>query len=75
MLPSEGQIAQFVILGLLFSMSFMMIKAIHDQNSYNAKRKNDSNSHKKSFKDVGGCESAKKAIFDILDFLKRPKHY
>ena len=29
----------------------------------------------KSFRDVGGCDKAKKAIFDILDFLKRPAIY
>lgn len=75
LLPNESQIAQALAFGIWFYLVYSMIKNIHDQNSYQAKRKDDNNSSEKSFEDVGGCESAKKAILDILDFLKRPDHY
>jgi cell division protease FtsH len=52
-----------------------MIKTIRDQNSYTSKKQDENTDTGKSFKDVGGCDKAKKAIYDILDYLKRPEHY
>lgn len=52
-----------------------LIKAIKDQNSFNPGQKDEYTGTNVSFKDVGGCEKAKTAIRQRLDYLKRPGHY
>lgn len=64
-----------MLVGVFWGLMVYMIKTISDQNSYTAKKKDQTKLTNKTFSDVGGCEKAKKAIFDILDFLKRPQEY
>ena len=63
--PNELQI--FQTSGVCFSlmMTYMMMKTIRDQNSYNSKKHEIDPEKKqmgKSFEDIGGCEMAKEAI-------------
>ena len=75
MVPTESQVAFAAYFGFLSWLIYQMVQTIRNQNSYTAKRKDSSNSTDKKFSDVGGCERAKKALGDILDFMKRPEHY
>jgi cell division protease FtsH len=54
-----------------------MIKTIKDQNSYSSKKKKDLDKKQvgKSFNDVGGCEQAKEAIREVIDFIRNPEQF
>ena len=53
-----------------------LIKTIQNANSHsNTKRGNSDTTGKIKFKDVGGCTEAKKAILDILDYIKNTEKY
>lgn len=78
-IPTETQIAQSVSVAVMTYITWLMVKTIRDQNKYQAKKRNkkkDSDDDAgKSFDDIGGCSAAKKAITEIIDFLKSPEKY
>lgn len=54
---------------------WLMVKTIRDQNKYNAKKKNPSSTPNKTFEDIGGCQEAKKAIGEIIDYIRSPEKF
>ena len=77
MMPDETQIAQVIGAGLSLFLSYLMIKTIKDQNSFSSKKKKDLDKKQigKTFSDVGGCEQAKEAIREIIDFIRNPESF
>lgn len=61
--------------GASILMAYLMVKTIKDQNSFNSKKKKDLDKKQvgKTFMDVGGCEQAKEAIREIIDFIRNPE--
>lgn len=62
--------------GGIMYLNYFLIKTIQNANNQtNTKRGNSENTGKINFEDVGGCTEAKKAILDILDYIKNKEKY
>lgn len=76
-IPNEVDIASMLGVGASLFLSYQLLKLIKDQNSFNSKKKQDLDERQKgkTFADIGGCEEAKEAIRDIIDYIRHPEHY
>ena len=76
--PNEMHVGQCIIGGCSLLMTALMIKTIRDQHSHHTKR-HDTDPEKKqkgkSFEDIGGCEKAKEAVKQIIDYIRVPEQY
>lgn len=63
--------------GMSLVMMGVMINIIKNQNSFNSKKKKDLDKKQKvkTFADIGGCEPAKDAIGEIIDYIRNPEYY
>ena len=77
--PNEMLVAEAGEVGLLLLLSYFIIKAVRgDQFSYKLKKHDtiqETNQKGKSFEDIGGCEKAKEAIKQIIDYIRVPGQY
>jgi len=67
--------ASFMMVGLVLS-GFHYTYEWFTSRTYNVKKTSDIEQESgKTFDDVGGCEKAKEAILEIIDFIKVPEMY
>jgi ATP-dependent Zn protease len=77
MVPNEEMIVSTLLMGCscyIFNKLFQLMK---DQHSTNTKQAKDLEGKQeiKTFMDIGGCEKAKKAMREIIDYIRHPESY
>mmetsp|Transcript_40622 Transcript_40622/g.61897 ORF Transcript_40622/g.61897 Transcript_40622/m.61897 type:complete len:315 (+) Transcript_40622:439-1383(+) len=77
MMPDEALVGNFLGIALTSGLMIYLIKTIREQNNYSAKKRITVNKDEKekTFEDVGGCEQAKEAIKEIIDYITHPESF
>ena len=72
----NGVVATLIALPSLW-LTYKMFSMIQSQHTYDPKKKEDMDLKQipKSFEDIGGCDDAKDAIREIIDYIRNPGPY
>jgi cell division protease FtsH len=76
--PDENQVAGFLSIMAVSMSAYMVSRQLSpfDSNKKKTAGQLKSDGQKmKNFSDVGGCEKAKEAILEIIDYIKAPQDY
>ena len=76
-MPDEIHIASLIGSAISIYTMYKLFTFMRDQHSYNSKKKKDLDIKQvgKTFNDIGGCDKAKDAIKEIIDYINHPEHY
>ena len=68
-------IAGAVMTGVYSFILYKLIQSMNNPNSFKAKHKKkpDEEANYKTFSDIGGCQKAKEAITEIIEYIKHPE--
>ena len=72
----NGAVATLIMMPGMY-LTYKMMQMLQSQHSYDPKTKDDMDLKQtpKSFQDIGGCEDAKEAIREIIDYIRNPEPY
>jgi cell division protease FtsH len=74
-LINETVVAAAVMSGVYSYVIYKLIQSMNNPNSFKAKQKKkpDEEANSKTFSDIGGCQKAKEAITEIIEYIKHPE--
>mmetsp|Transcript_37526 Transcript_37526/g.36079 ORF Transcript_37526/g.36079 Transcript_37526/m.36079 type:complete len:149 (+) Transcript_37526:145-591(+) len=71
----ESHVAYALAIGLYSYFCYKLIMKMKDMHSYSCKQNKDIHQKERTFKDIGGCDEAKRALAEIIDYIKFPEDY
>ena len=71
---NETVIGGVILSGVYGYIFYKLLSSLNNPNQFKSKQKKASDEpNAKSFSDIGGCQKAKEAISEIIEFIKHPQ--
>jgi ATP-dependent Zn protease len=75
--PNEAHIGYMALFGIYSYGCVKLLSYLKDMHGFKGKEKRDIQSKQsvKTLEDVGGCQDAKKAILEVIDYIQNPEQF